>query len=216
MKTELITLLVLISASLGLWYSIDVLSSTTLLIEENGGYFRDNYTTTERFFALWPISIIAGLVVTIIIAAITSLVFDASQNNEVKILKDELKKNLEHYESLKIQCVYDVKNAQEQARKKAELEVENQHIEIEERKSVILKKERELMRTQINLSQKLHELNKTIDENNQLVKHYKQEAQKAKNKAKNHSTAIERKNNIFSKLKTDPEYLNRFIEKNYN
>lgn len=216
MKTELIALLVLISASLGLWYSIDVLSSTTLLIEENGGYFRDNYTTTERFFALWPISIIAGLVVTIIIAAITSLVFDASQNSEVKILKDELKKNLEHYESLKIQCVYDVKNAQEQARKKAELEVENQHIEIEERKSVILKKERELMRTQINLSQKLHELNKTIDENNQLVKHYKQEAQKAKNKAKNHSTAIERKNNIFSKLKTDPEYLNRFIEENYN
>ena len=216
MKTELIALLVLISASLGLWYSIDVLSSTTLLIEENGGYFRDNYTTTERFFALWPISIIAGLVVTIIIAAITSLVFDASQNSEVKILKDELKKNLEHYESLKIQCVYDVKNAQEQARKKAELEVENQHIEIEERKSVILKKERELNRTQINLSQKLHELNKTIDENNQLVNHYKQEAQKAKNKAKNHSTAIERKNNIFSKLKTDPEYLNRFIEKNYN
>ncbi|MGP9496854.1 hypothetical protein ACT3RM_16760 [Pseudoalteromonas sp. AOP7-A1-14] len=216
MKTELIALLVLISASLGLWYSIDVLSSTTLLIEENGGYFRDNYTTTERFFALWPISIIAGLVVTIIIAAITSLVFDASQNSEVKILKDELKQNLEHYESLKIQCVYDVKNAQEQARKKAEIEVENQHIELEERKSVILKKERELMRTQINLSQKLHELNKTIDENNQLVKHYKQEAQKAKNKAKNHSTAIERKNNILSKLKTDPEYLNRFIEENYN
>ena len=78
------------------------------------------------------------------------------------------------------------------------------------------KKERELNRTQINLSQKLHELNKTIDENNQLVKHYKQEAQKAKNKAKNHSTAIGRKNNIISKLKTDPEYLNRFIEKNYN
>lgn len=216
MKTDLIALLVLISASLGLWYSIDVLSSTTLLIEENGDYFRDNYTTTERFFELWPISMVAGLVVAVIIAAITLLVFDASQNSEVKILKDELKKNLEHYESLKKQCEYDVINAQEQARKKAVLGVENQHIEIEARKSAILKKERELNRIETNLSQKLHELNKTIDENNQLVKHYKQEAQKAKNKAKNHSTAIERKNNIFSKLKTDPEYLNRFIEKNYN
>lgn len=199
MKTTYIAFLILIAACLGLWHSIDVLSSTTLLIEENGDYFRDNYTTTERFLELWPISIIVGLVVAVIIAAITLLVFDASQNSEVKNLKDELKKNLQHYESLKEQCVYDVENAQERARKNA-----------------ILKKERELNRTQINLSQKLHELNKTIDENNQLVKHYKQEAQKAKNKAKNHSTAIGRKNNIISKLKTDPEYLNRFIEKNYN
>ena len=199
MKTTYIAFLILIAACLGLWHSIDVLSSTTLLIEENGDYFRDNYTTTERFLELWPISIIVGLVVAVIIAAITLLVFDASQNSEVKNLKDELKKNLQHYESLKKQCVYDVENAQERARKNA-----------------ILKKERELNRTQINLSQKLHELNKTIDENNQLVKHYKQEAQKAKNKAKNHSTAIGRKNNIISKLKTDPEYLNKFIEENYN
>ena len=216
MKTTYIAFLILIAACLGLWHSIDVLSSTTLLIEENGDYFRDNYTTTERFLELWPISIIVGLVVAVIIAAITLLVFDASQNSEVKNLKDELKKNLQHYESLKEQCVYDVENAQERARKNAALEVENQQIEIEARKNAILKKERELNRTQINLSQKLHELNKTIDENNQLVKHYKQEAQKAKNKAKNHSTAIGRKNNIISKLKTDPEYLNRFIEKNYN
>lgn len=215
MKTELIAFLVLISASFGLWYSIDVLSSTTLLVEENGGYFRDNYTTTERFFALWPVSIIAGLTVAVIIAAITLLVFNASQNSEVKNLKDKLKNNIKHYESLKVQCVYDVKNAQEQARKKAELEVENQHIEIEERKSVILKKERELMRTQINLSQELRKLNKTIDENNQLVKHYKQEARIAKDKAKNHSTAVKRRNSIINKLKTDPEYLNRFIEENY-
>ncbi len=215
MKTELIAFLVLISASFGLWYSIDVLSSTTLLVEENGGYFRDNYTTTERFFALWPVSIIAGLTVAVIIAAITLLVFNASQNSEVKNLKDKLKNNIKHYESLKVQCVYDVKNAQEQARKKAELEVENQHIEIEERKSVILKKERELMRTQINLSQELRKLNTTIDENNQLVKHYKQEARIAKDKAKNHSTAVKRRNSIINKLKTDPEYLNRFIEENY-
>ena len=182
MKTTYIAFLILIAACLGLWHSIDVLSSTTLLIEENGDYFRDNYTTTERFLELWPISIIVGLVVAVIIAAITLLVFDASQNSEVKNLKDELKKNLQHYESLKEQCVYDVENAQERARKNAALEVENQHIEIEARKNAILKKERELNRTQINLSQKLHELNKTIDENNQLVKHYKQEAQKSQHR----------------------------------
>ena len=36
MKTTYIVFLVIIAAGLGLWYSIDVLSNTTLLIEENG------------------------------------------------------------------------------------------------------------------------------------------------------------------------------------
>ena len=222
MKTTYIVFLVIIAAGLGLWYSIDVLSNTTLLIEENGELYRDGYTTAERFFALWPVSIIGGLILAIVIGVVALITFDVSKESEVKELKAKLENQISHYEQLKIQCLSDVKNANklanralENARTQAELEVEQERTEIEAEKQLISKTKVELNEFYQKIKSKSDEVENTLIENNKLIEHYKREVKVTKQKAKNHGNALGRKNNFINRLKNDAEYLNSFIEENY-
>lgn len=222
MKTTYIVFLVIIAAGLGLWYSIDVLSNTTLLIEKNGELYRDNYTTTERFFALWPVSIIGGLILAIVIGVVVLITFDVSKESEVKELKAKLENQISHYEQLKIQCLSDVKNANElankaleNARTQAELEVEQERTEIEAEKQLISKTKVELNEFYQKVKSKSDEVENTRIENNKLIEHYKREMKITKQKARNHGNALERRNNFINRLKNDAEYLNSFIEENY-
>lgn len=222
MKTTYIVFLVIITAGLGLWYSIDVLSNTTLLIEKNGEFYRDGYTTTERFFALWPVSIIGGLILAIVIGVVVLITFDVSKESEVKELKAKLENQISHYEQLKIQCLSDVKNANElanealeNARTQAELEVEQERTEIEAEKQLISKTKVELNEFYQKIKSKSDEVENTRIENNKLIKHYKREIKITKQKARNHGNALERRNNFINRLKNDAEYLNSFIEENY-
>lgn len=223
MKTTYIVFLVIIAAGLGLWYSIDVLSNTTLLIEKNGEFYRDSYTTAERFFALWPVSIIGGLILAIVIGVVVLITFEASKESEVKELKAKLENQISHYEQLKVQCLSDVKNANElankalkNARTQAELEVEQERIEIEAEKQLISKNKVELNEFYQKVKSKSDEVENTRIENNKLIEHYKREVKVTKQKAKNHGNALGRKNNFINKLKTDAEYLNSFIKDNYD
>jgi hypothetical protein len=223
MKTTYIVFLVIIAAGLGLWYSIDVLSNTTLLIEENGELYRDSYTTAERFFALWPVSIIGGLILAIVIGIATLLTFEISQESEIKELKAKLENQISHYEQLKVQCLSDVKDANElantaleNARTQVELEVEQERTEIEAEKQLISKTKVELNEFYQKVKSKSDEVESTLIENNKLIEHYKREVKVTKQKAKNHGNALGRKNNFINKLKTDAEYLNSFIKDNYD
>lgn len=222
MKTTYIVFLVIIAAGLGLWYSIDVLSNTTLLIEENGELYRDSYTTAERFFALWPVSIIGGLILAIVIGVVALITFDVSKESEVKELKAKLENQISHYEQLKIQCLSDVKNANElankaleNARTQTELEVEQERTEIEAEKQLISKTKVELNEFYQKVKSKSGEVENTRIENNKLIEHYKREVKITKQKAKNHGNALSRKNSFINRLKNDAEYLNSFIEENY-
>ena len=222
MKTTYIVFLVIIAAGLGLWYSIDVLSNTTLLIEKNGEFYRDGYTTAERFFALWPVSIIGGLILAIVIGVVVLITFDVSKESEVKELKAKLENQISHYEQLKIQCLSDVKNANElankaleNARTQAELEVEQERTEIEAEKQLISKTKVELNEFYQKVKSKSDEVENTRIENNKLIEHYKREVKITKQKARNHGNALERRNNFINRLKNDAEYLNSFIEENY-
>lgn len=222
MKTTYIVFLVIIAAGLGLWYSIDVLSNTTLLIEENGELYRDSYTTAERFFALWPVSIIGGLILAIVIGVVVLITFDVSKESEVKELKAKLENQISHYEQLKIQCLSDVKNANElankalgNARTQAELEVEQERTEIEAEKQLISKTKVELNEFYQKVKSKSDEVENTRIENNKLIEHYKREVKITKQKTKNHGNALKRRNNFINRLKNDAEYLNSFIEENY-
>ena len=222
MKTTYIVFLVIIAAGLGLWYSIDVLSNTTLLIEENGELYRDGYTTAERFFALWPVSIIGGLILAIVIGVVVLITFEASQESEVKGLKAKLENQMSHYEQLKNQCLSDVKNANELANKalnnariQAELEIEQEKEEIEVEKIMIAETKTELRKLNQELKGRANEIENKLIESNELIEHYKREVKITKQKAKNHGNALGRKNNFINKLKTDAEYLNSFIEENY-
>ena len=222
MKTTYIVFLVIIAAGLGLWYSIDVLSNTTLLIEKNGEFYRDSYTTAERFFALWPVSIIGGLILAIVIGVVVLITFEASKESEVKELKAKLENQISHYEQLKIQCLSDVKNANElankaleNARTQAELDVEQERTEIEAEKQLISKTKVELNEFYQKVKSKSDEVENTRIENNKLIEHYKREVKITKQKARNHGNALERRNNFINRLKNDAEYLNSFIEENY-
>ena len=222
MKTTYIVFLVIIAAGLGLWYSIDVLSNTTLLIEKNGEFYRDGYTTAERFFALWPVSIIGGLILAIVIGVVVLITFNVSKESEVKELKAKLENQISHYEQLKIQCLSDVKNANELANKalenahtQAELEVEQERTEIEAEKQLISKTKVELNEFYQKVKSKSDEVENTRIENNKLIEHYKREVKITKQKARNHGNALERRNNFINRLKNDAEYLNSFIEENY-
>tara|TARA_B110000196_G_C21129304_1_gene657587 strand:+ start:192 stop:863 length:672 start_codon:yes stop_codon:yes gene_type:complete len=222
MKTTYIVFLVIIAAGLGLWYSIDVLSNTTLLIEENGELYRDSYTTAERFFSLWPVSIIGGLILAIVIGVVVLITFDVSKESEVKELKAKLENQISHYEQLKIQCLSDVKNANElankaieNARTQAELEVEQERTEIEAEKQLISKTKVELNEFYQKVKSKSDEVENTRIENNKLIEHYKREVKITKQKTKNHGNALKRRNNFINRLKNDAEYLNSFIEENY-
>ena len=222
MKTTYIVFLVIIAAGLGLWYSIDVLSNTTLLIEKNGEFYRDGYTTAERFFALWPVSIIGGLILAIVIGVVVLITFDVSKESEVKELKAKLENQISHYEQLKIQCLSDVKNANElankaieNARTQAELELEQERTEIEAEKQLISKTKVELNEFYQKIKSKSDEVENTRIENNKLIEHYKREVKITKQKARNHGSALERRNNFINRLKNDAEYLNSFIEENY-
>ncbi|MBQ4860026.1 hypothetical protein [Pseudoalteromonas sp. MMG007] len=222
MKTTYIVFLVIIAAGLGLWYSIDVLSNTTLLIEKNGEFYRDGYTTAERFFALWPVSIIGGLILAIVIGVVVLITFNVSKESEVKELKAKLENQISHYEQLKIQCLSDVKNANElankalgNARTQAELEVEQERTEIEAEKQLISKTKVELNEFYQKVKSKSDEVENTRIENNKLIEHYKREMKITKQKARNHGNALERRNNFINRLKNDAEYLNSFIEENY-
>ncbi|MEL7581776.1 hypothetical protein AADY36_20825 [Pseudoalteromonas sp. D15MCD-2] len=222
MKTTYIVFLVIIAAGLGLWYSVDVLSNTTLLIEENGELYRDGYTTAERFFALWPVSIIGGLILAIVIGVVVLITFDVSKESEVKELKAKLENQISHYEQLKIQCLSDVKSANElankaleNARTQAELEVEQERTEIEAEKQLISKTKVELNEFYQEIKSKSDEVENTRIENNKLIEHYKREVKITKQKTKNHGNALERRNNFINRLKNDAEYLNSFIEENY-
>ncbi len=222
MKTTYIVFLVIIAAGLGLWYSIDVLSNTTLLIEKNGELYRDGYTTAERFFALWPVSIIGGLILAIVIGVVVLITFEASQESEVKELKAKLENQMSHYEQLKNQCLSDVKNANELANKalnnariQAELEIEQEKEEIEVEKIMIAETKTELRKLNQELKGRANEIENKLIESNELIEHYKREVKITKQKAKNHGNALGRKNNFINKLKTDAEYLNSFIEENY-
>lgn len=222
MKTTYIVFLVIIAAGLGLWYSIDVLSNTTLLIEKNGEFYRDGYTTAKRFFALWPVSIIGGLILAIVIGVVVLITFNVSKESEVKELKAKLENQISHYEQLKIQCLSDVKNANElankaleNARTQAELEVEQERTEIEAEKQLISKTKVELNEFYQKVKSKSDEVENTRIENNKLIEHYKREMKITKQKARNHGNALERRNNFINRLKNDAEYLNSFIEENY-
>lgn len=222
MKTTYIVFLVIIAAGLGLWYSIDVLSNTTLLIEKNGEFYRDGYTTAERFFALWPVSIIGGLILAIVIGVVVLITFDVSKESEVKELKAKLENQISHYEQLKIQCLSDVKNANElankaleNARTQAELDVEQERTEIEAEKQLISKTKVELNEFYQKVKSKSDEVENTRIENNKLIEHYKREVEITKQKARNHGSALSRKNSFINRLKNDAEYLNSFIEENY-
>ena len=222
MKTTYIVFLVIIAAGLGLWYSIDVLSNTTLLIEKNGEFYRDGYTTAERFFALWPVSIIGGLILAIVIGVVVLITFNVSKESEVKELKAKLENQISHYEQLKIQCLSDVKSANELANKalenahtQAELEVEQERTEIEAEKQLISKTKVELNEFYQEIKSKSDEVENTRIENNKLIEHYKREVKITKQKARNHGNALERRNNFINRLKNDAEYLNSFIEENY-
>lgn len=222
MKTTYIVFLVIIAAGLGLWYSIDVLSNTTLLIEENGELYRDGYTTAERFFALWPVSIIGGLILAIVIGVVVLITFEASQESEVKELKAKLENQMSHYEQLKNQCLSDVKNANKLANKalnnariQAELEIKQEKEEIEVEKIMIAETKTELRKLNQDLKGRANEIENKLIESNELIEHYKREVKITKQKAKNHGNALGRKNNFINKLKTDAEYLNSFIEENY-
>lgn len=222
MKTTYIVFLVIIAAGLGLWYSIDVLSNTTLLIEKNGEFYRDGYTTAERFFALWPVSIIGGLILAIVIGVVVLITFNVSKESEVKELKAKLENQISHYEQLKIQCLSDVKNANElankaleNARTQAELDVEQERTEIEAEKQLISKTKVELNEFYQKVKSKSDEVENTRIENNKLIEHYKREVKITKQKARNHGNALERRNNFINRLKNDAEYLNSFIEENY-
>jgi hypothetical protein len=222
MKTTYIVFLVIIAAGLGLWYSIDVLSNTTLLIEKNGEFYRDGYTTAERFFALWPVSIIGGLILAIVIGVVVLITFNVSKESEVKELKAKLENQISHYEQLKIQCLSDVKNANElankaleNARTQAELDVEQERTEIEAEKQLISKTKVELNEFYQKVKSKSDDVENTRIENNKLIEHYKREVKITKQKARNHGNALERRNNFINRLKNDAEYLNSFIEENY-
>lgn len=222
MKTTYIVILVLLAACLGLWYSIDVLSNTTILIEKNGELFKDSYTTTERFFALWPVSIIGGLIFVVVISVSVLITFEASENSEIKELKAKLEYKISRYESLKEQCLSDVEKARklantamQDAATEAKREVECELADIKTEKLRISKAKTELNNFEQKLKNKSAEIKKTLTENNELVEHYKQEVKLAKQKAKNHGNALSRKNNILNKLKTNAEYLDSFIEENY-
>ena len=223
MKTTSIVFLVIIAAGLGLWYSVDVLTNTTLLIKENGQIFKDNYSTTERFFALWPISLIAGLIFAIVISIGVKLTFEISQESDIKELKTELENQISHYEQLKTQCLSEVKNANKVANKalenayaQVELEVKQERTEIEAEKKLISKTKMELDEFYQKVKNQSDEVENTLIENNELIEHYKREVKITKQKAKNHGNAIRRKNNMINRLKSDPEYLNSFIKDNYN
>lgn len=222
MKTTYIVFLVIIAAGLGLWYSIDVLSNTTLLIEENGELYRDSYTTAERFFALWPVSIIGGLILAIVIGVVVLITFEVSKESEVKELKTKFENQISHYEQLKVQCLSDVESANklankalENARTQAELEVEQERTEIETKKQLISKTKVELNEFYQEIKGKSDQVEKTLIENNKLIEHYRREMKVTKQKAKNHGNALGRKNNLINRLKNDAEYLNSFIEENY-
>ncbi|WP_288985621.1 hypothetical protein [uncultured Pseudoalteromonas sp.] len=222
MKTTYIVFLVIIAAGLGLWYSIDVLSNTTLLIEENGELYRDGYTTAERFFALWPVSIIGGLILAIIIAFVVLITFEVSKESEIKELKAKLENQISHYEQLKVQCLSDVKDANElantaleNARTQAELEIEQERKEIEDEKQQNLKTRIELNGFNQKIKSRSEEIENKLIENERLIEHYKREVKITKQKAKNHGSALDRKNNFINRLKNDAEYLNSFIEENY-
>ena len=222
MKTTYIVFLVIIAAGLGLWYSIDVLSNTTILIEENGELYRDSYTTAERFFALWPVSIIGGLILAIIIAIGVLFTFEVSQNAEIKERKVKLEKRILHYEQLSNQCISDVENANkranealEKARTQAELEVEQERNEIETERVLISETKEELSQFYYRMRSRTRKIEETLVENNELIKHYKQEVKIAKQRARNHGSTLSRTRRFIEKLKTDPEHLNSFIEENY-
>lgn len=222
MKTTYIVFLVIIAAGLGLWYSIDVLSNTTLLIEEKGELYRDSYTTAERFFALWPVSIIGGLFLTIVISIAVLFTFEASQQSEVKELKVKLEKRILHYEQLSNQCISDVENANkranealEKARIQAELEIEQERSEIETERVLISETKEELSQLHYRMRSRSRKIEETLVENNELIKHYKQEVKIAKQRTRNHGSTLSRTKRFIERLKSDPEYLNSFIEENY-
>ena len=222
MKTTYIAFLILIAACLGLWHSIDELSNTTLLIEENGKFYRDNYTTAKRFLSLWPVSMIGGFISMVVIGITVLFTFEASKHLDVKKLKTQLKSEITHYDNLKEQCLSDVEianrlafSALNDARIQTRLEVEQERAEIEAKKRLISKKETELNALYKEVKIKSDKIENTLTENNKLVEHYKREVRLAKQKTKNHGNAISKKNNILNRLKTDTEYLKSFIEKNY-
>ena len=65
------------------------------------------------------------------------------------------------------------------------------------------------------IKSKSDEVENTRIENNKLIEHYKREVKITKQKTKNHGNALERRNNFINRLKNDAEYLNSFIEENY-
>ena len=222
MKTTYLVLLVIIAAGLGVWYSIDALSNTTILIEENGQLFRDNYTTIERFFALWPISIIGGLILAIVISIAVLFAFEASKQSDIKELKVKLENQISHYEQLSNQCLSDVENANKQAnealekaRAQAQLEIEQELNEIEAEKVLISEIRREQSQSLYRMQSRSKEIEETLVKNNELMKNYKREVKIAKQRARNHGSTLSRTRRFIERLKTDPEYLNSFIEENY-
>lgn len=222
MKTTYIVFLVIIAAGLGLWYSIDVLSNTTLLIEENGELYRDSYTTAERFFALWPVSIIGGLILAIVIASFVIFTFQASEQSDVEALKEKLEKQISQYKDLKEQCLSDVEKAnllastaQQDAITKANRGIEREMAQIESEKLRLSEAKTNLNRLEQEINNRSEEIEKTLTDNNELLKHYRQEVKLAQQKVKNHGNALSRKNNMINRLKNDTEYLNSFITENY-
>ncbi|WP_193329341.1 hypothetical protein, partial [Pseudoalteromonas lipolytica] len=172
--------------------------------------------------ALWPVSIIGGLILAIVIGVVVLITFDVSKESEVKELKAKLENQISHYEQLKIQCLSDVKSANElankaleNARTQAELEVEQERTEIEAEKQLISKTKVELNEFYQEIKSKSDEVENTRIENNKLIEHYKREVKITKQKTKNHGNALERRNNFINRLKNDAEYLNSFIEENY-
>lgn len=222
MKTTYISIVIIILSALIAWYSFDVLSNLKLvLIDEKGGFYIDKYSTSERFLALWPVSLLIASIVALVTSFFFLLAFEASKNADVISLKKSLEREIKEQKTLKNASLKAIENATntandavENANIQVKKELNQQFADIETRAYLLMNEQQVLddMADDLNL-QKL-ELDSALIESNKLVEQYKRDAKLAKQKAKNHGNALNRKNNILNRLKNDTEYLQKFIARN--
>jgi len=216
MKTKYVAYTTIILAIVGIYFSLDLLNGLRLVIETTSGRKSvDNFSTSERFLELWPLTLILGSVVAMLISAFFLWAFNTVIDTDTEELKTKLNKEIEDYNKLKKQSILDVDTANQRADnafthayKKVELKVKNELDNIEVKK-------RELENEKLKLDKKESELERVIKENNWLVMQCKKETKRAKQKAKDHGNSLSRVNNILERLKTDHKYMKRFIAKNY-
>ena len=217
MKTKYVAYTIIILSIVGIYFSLDLLSGLRLVVEnESGQKSIDSFSTSQRFLELWPITLILGLVIAVLISAFFLWALETVRVADIEELKTKLDKEIEDCKKVKDKSILEViaaekraDNAFDDAYKQVESRVKDE-LENIELKTQTLKNEK------LRLDNRESELERRIEENNMLMLKYQQDAKQAKQKAQNHGNALSRKKNMINRLKNDVEYLNSFIKDNYN